>query len=76
LSDISGKMMEGIVSGCNKLTDESLDNLLVMCINAPSNMPGRNLGVLGLTSTYYPTSRIEALPHYAEFRAANWSIGY
>lgn len=65
-----------ISSSNNKLTDTSLDNLLQMCINAPSNMPGRNLARVGLNSAYYSSAKIQSLPHYSDFVAANWSIGY
>lgn len=70
------KYMEYMFTNCYNLSDASLDNVLQMCINAPANMPGRNLGVLGFVSNKYPASRIEALPHYNDFISANWSIGY
>lgn len=61
------------------LTDESLDNILQMCINAtslPSNTT-KTLYNLGITnSTEYPVSRIQALPHYQDFIDAGWTIGY
>jgi len=59
-----------------KLTDQSLDNILQMCIAAPANMSGRNLARLGLTASAYPVAKIQSLPHYSEFIASNWSIGY
>ena len=35
------------------------------------------LAQLGITdTTAYPTSRIQALPHYQDFLDAGWTIGY
>ena len=61
---------------CYKLSDESLDNILIMCINATSYTSTKNLATLGLSSTYYPASKIELLPHYQDFIGAGWTIGY
>lgn len=61
---------------CHSLTDESLDNILQMCINATNYNGIKTLARLGFNSEYYPTSRIEALPHYADFIDAGWTIGY
>jgi len=59
---------------CTNLTDESLDNILQMCIstNIPSSM-SKKLSTLSVDAT---TSRIEALPHYQDFLNAGWTIGY
>lgn len=61
---------------CSSLSDNSLDNILQMCIGATSYTSAKTLANLGLTSTAYPTSRIEALPHYSAFTSAGWTIGY
>ncbi len=62
---------------CPKLTDTSLDNILQMCINATSYTSNyKTLARLGLTATDYPTSKIQALPHYQDFINAGWTIGY
>lgn len=61
---------------CPSLNDTSLDNILQMCIGATSYRSTKTLAFLGLTSTDYPTSRIEALPHYSAFTSAGWTIGY
>lgn len=64
-------------TGVNKLTDESLDNILKMCINInPNYTRAKTLSELGLTSSYYPASRIQALPSYNDFIDAGWTIGY
>ena len=62
---------------CPALTDVSLDNILQMCINATTYAETKTLTTLGITdTTVYPTSRIEALPHYQDFIDAGWTIGY
>lgn len=66
--------MNGMFSDCRSLNDESLDNILQMCINSLET--NKTLTRLGFTSRYYPVSRIEALPHYQAFIDAGWTIGY
>lgn len=62
---------------CLKLTDESLDNILQMCVGIESYSGTRKLSTLGINdSNVYPVSRIEALPHYQDFINAGWTIGY
>lgn len=63
-------------NGCSLLSDESLDNILQMCINATRYTGTKALNTLGINATYYPVSRIEALPHYQDFINAGWTIGY
>lgn len=62
---------------CTSLTDTSLDNILQTCINATTYSETKTLAVLGIKdTTIYPTSRIQALPHYQDFLNAGWNIGY
>ena len=69
--------LNAMFAGCKNLTDSSLDNILQMCINAPSTISGtKQLNYLGFSSTNYPASRIQALPHYQDFLDAGWTIGY
>lgn len=69
--------LENTFQGCLNLTDESLDNILQICINATSFQGTKTLAYLGITdTTIYPTSRIETLPHYQDFLDAGWTIGY
>ena len=68
--------MGSMFSNGRSLTDESLDNILQMCINATSYAKTKKLSQLGLRSVYYPVSRIQALPHYQDFLDAGWTIGY
>lgn len=56
------------------LSDESLDNILQMCINASSYTGGKTLRSLSLSSSYYSDERIQALPHYQAFINAGWVI--
>lgn len=68
--------IRNVFKNCPSLSDASLDNILQMCIGATSYASAKTLANLGLTSTDYPTSRIEALPHYSAFTSAGWTIGY
>ena len=63
--------------GDNKLTDTSLDNILQSCISCTTTTGATNkkLSYIGITNrTVYPTSRIQALPHYQDFINAGWTI--
>ena len=65
----------GMFTNCFNLSDNSLDNILQMCINATGYTGTKSLSTLGITSTStYPTSRIQALPHYQDFINAGWTI--
>lgn len=68
--------MDSMFSSAGNLTDESLDNILQMCINATSYKRTKTLYQLSFRKTYYPASRIQALPHYQDFLDAGWTIGY
>ena len=70
------KYMNNMFNNCRSLSDASLDNILLMCINATSYTGTKTLALLGLTAEYYPTTRIQALPHYQDFIDAGWAIGY
>ena len=63
---------------CSALNDNSLDNILQMCINMPlTSSATKTLYSIGIrNATYYPASRIQALPHYQDFIDAGWTIGY
>lgn len=63
-------------SGCTSLSDESLNNILKMCIDATSYIGTKTLVALGITATNYPAEQIEALDNYADFVDAGWSTGY
>ena len=63
---------------CTSLSDTALDNILQMCANTTSSYGGtKTLAYMGITNqTYFPASRIQALPHYQDFIDAGWQIGY
>lgn len=65
-----------VFSNNPNLNDESLDNILQMCINATSYNGTKTLSQIGLNRYNYPASRIQALPHYEDFINAGWTIGY
>ena len=63
-------------SSTKNLNDQSLDNILQMCINASSYTGTKTLFQLGFRSTGYSSARIQALTHYQDFLDAGWTIGY
>lgn len=65
--------MSNMFTRCWALSDESLDNILQMCINATSYTSTKTLYAIGIRSTNYPAERIQALPHYQDFINAGWS---
>ena len=62
--------------GCKSLNNESLDNILQMCINATSYTGTKTLAYIGFNSSNYPASKIMSLTHYQNFIDAGWTIGY
>ncbi len=62
---------------CQSLTDESINNILTMCININTSFRGiKKLTTLGFASSWCPASRIQALSNYQAFLDAGWTIGY
>ena len=62
---------------CQSLTDESINNILTMCININTSFRGiKKLTTLGFASSWCPASRIQALSNYQAFLNAGWTIGY
>lgn len=69
--------MQNMFTDCYSLTDESLNNILKMCININSNYSRtKSLTELGFNILNYSASRIQALPSYQDFIDAGWTIGY
>lgn len=64
----------------HNLNDASLDNILKMCAEATLYTGTKTfftlLGNNNSSKTYYPASRIQALPSYQDFIDAGWTIGY
>lgn len=57
---------------CPALSDTSLDNILVMCINATAYTGNKKLSQLGIANTY--DTRLSGLTHYNDFIDAGWII--
>ena len=72
----SATSLSDMFNSSYKLTDQSIDNVLQMCIGATSYTGTKTLYVLGFRSNPYTTARIQACPHYQDFLNAGWTIGY
>lgn len=59
---------------CTKLTNESLNNILKMCINATLYTGTKTLKQLGLTAAQATTC--QGLSNYQDFLDAGWTTGY
>lgn len=71
------KNMNSMFSQCSNLSDESLDNILKMCIGAsPEYSKTKTLSAMGFTNGNQPKTKIQALPSYNDFITAGWTIGY
>ena len=71
--------LNGFVYGCTSLSNDSLNNILKMCINATSYNGTKTLYYLfgnNNYSSYYPASTIQSLSNYSSFTSAGWSIGW
>lgn len=67
--------MEYMFNECYKLSDESLNNILSMCINANrSNITTRTLKYIGLSQEQ--AIRCQSLSNYQAFIDADWATGY
>jgi len=72
----AGSQLGNMFGGCYSLTNESINNILAMCINATSYTGGKTLSNLGFDSTHQPVATIQALSNYQAFLDAGWTIGY
>lgn len=69
--------ISSMFSRCYRLSNESLDNILLTCISMEKvSSTNKKLSNLGFTNTYQPVATIQALPHYQNFLDAGWTIGY
>lgn len=61
---------------CKKLTDQSLDNILQMCINSAVTSNKMLTKLISVNGYQNPitSERIQALPHYQDFINAGWTI--
>lgn len=67
---------ESMFLNCPKLSDESLNNILEMCIGAIAFSGSKTLTSLSISNSYYSAERIQALSNYQDFIDAGWTIGY
>lgn len=61
-------------SRCSSLSNESLNNILEMCINATSYTGTKTLKQIGLTSSQATTC--QSLSNWNDFVTAGWTTGY
>lgn len=66
--------LSAMFQGCTALTNESLNNILAMCISATNFTGAKTLATLGLTSTQATTC--QSLSNWNDFVNAGWSTGY
>ena len=63
--------MSDFVSNCPNLSDETLNNILQMCINATNYTQTKSLSHLGLTAAQ--RSKCMTLSNYTAFTNAGWT---
>lgn len=68
--------MQNMFLNCSSLSNDSLNNIMTMCINATRNISStyRTLKYIGLTSEQ--ATRCISLSNYADFTNSGWSTGY
>ena len=66
--------MNNIVNWCANLSNESLNNVLKMCINATQYSQTKTLQAIGIKQNQIST--IQGLSNYQDFLNAGWSDGY
>lgn len=67
---------KNMFTNATHLSDQSLNNILTMCINATSYTGTKTLYQLGINSGsyYYPLSRMQNLANYQDFINAGWAL--
>lgn len=68
------KNMKYMVKDCPSLSDESLNNILMMCVNATNYTYTKTLADIGLTSEQ--ATKCTTLSNYEAFTTAGWTTGY
>lgn len=66
--------MNNTFGNCSSLSNESLNNIMAMCINATSYTGTKTLKQIGLTSEQATTC--QGLSNYQAFLNAGWTTGY
>ena len=59
---------------CTSLSDDSLNNIMQMCINATSYTDKKTLHYIGLTQEQ--ADKCKTLSNYSAFTSAGWTTGY
>lgn len=70
----SATNLQGMFSGCTYLNNDSLNNIMEMCIGATSYGSTKTLKYIGLTSDQ--TTICQGLSNYQDFIDAGWTTGY
>ena len=60
--------------GCSSLSDDSLNNIMQMCVTATSYTGTKTLKYIGLTSEQ--ADKCKTLSNYSAFTSAGWTTGY
>ena len=66
--------MDSIFNGCTSLSNESLNNIMQMCINASKISSNKTLVYMGLTQDQ--ANICQTLSNYQAFLNAGWTTGY
>ena len=66
--------MYWMFEGCSSLSDDSLNNIMQMCINATSYTGTKTLKTISLTSEQ--ADKCKTLSNYSAFTSAGWTTGY
>jgi len=66
--------MTNMFSSCPNLSNNSLNNILTMCINAAKITSNKTLKYIGLTEEQ--ANICKTLSNYSAFIAAGWTTGY
>ena len=66
--------MNHMFDGCTSLSDESLNNILVICKNAVKITSNKTLKYIGLTKKQ--ANICQSLSNYQDFINAGWTTGY
>ena len=74
LDTSSATDMENMFKRCDNLNNESLNNILQMCVNAVSYTKTKTLAYIGLSETQAQTCA--TLSNYQAFLDAGWTTGY
>lgn len=67
-------VLTNIFGSCPQLTDESLNNILLMCADCEKITASKTLKTVGLTSAQ--ATRCQSLSNWQTFVDAGWSTGY